>query len=46
MIMNAIGDEIVNVAIEGPEARQCKDLGLLPETPGFIEYLWTILESG
>ena len=36
-----IGDEVVNVAIEGPGARQCKDLGLLPEdSTGFIEYLW------
>ena len=36
-----IGDEVVNVALEGPDARQCKDLGLLPEgSEGFIEYLW------
>ena len=36
-----IGDEVVNVALEGPGARQCKDLGLLPDdSAGFIEYLW------
>ena len=36
-----IGNEAVNVAIEGPGARQCKDLGLLPDdSTGFIEYLW------
>lgn len=36
-----IGDEVVNVAIDGPDARQCKNLGLLPEdSTGFIEYLW------
>lgn len=36
-----IGDEVVNVATEGPDARRCKDLGLLPEdSAGFIEYLW------
>ncbi len=34
-----VGDDIVGV-ING-QARQCKDLGLLPENPeGFVEYLW------
>ncbi|MDE0291914.1 MAG: hypothetical protein OXK19_05345 [Candidatus Dadabacteria bacterium] len=36
-----IGDEIVNVVLGGPDARQCRHLGLLPESSeGFIEYLW------